>query len=269
MSSLGERKVIGSDTVSPIGLGTYGIKNYSKAFEAYVYGLTNGIDNLDTAEMYDMGKAEEFVGQLLRHVGREGVFITTKMLPNRLDDKEKIIRAAQESLRRLGVNYADLFLIHWPNERLPINVQVQNFEVLVEKGLTRYIGVSNFNLSQLHEAVFATKKTPLVAIQVHYSVLNRREVEEELLPFIQEHKIALQAYTPIERGSVKDNLCIRTVSEKVGKTPIQVALNYLILHPNVIAIPKAERVDHVKELLGALGWQIPNHHLNYLKKCLG
>ncbi|MEM4947383.1 MAG: aldo/keto reductase, partial [Thermosphaera sp.] len=76
MANLSGRKFIGSDSVSPIGLGTYGIKNYSKAFEVYIYGLTNGIDNLDTAEMYDMGRAEEFVGELLKNVGREGVFIT-------------------------------------------------------------------------------------------------------------------------------------------------------------------------------------------------
>ncbi|MEM4915014.1 MAG: aldo/keto reductase [Thermosphaera sp.] len=269
MANLSGRKFIGSDSVSPIGLGTYGIKNYSKAFEVYIYGLTNGIDNLDTAEMYDMGRAEEFVGELLKNVGREGVFITTKMLPNRLDDKEKIIRAAQDSLRRLGVSYADLFLIHWPNERLTITTQVQNFEVLVEKGLSRYIGVSNFNLAQLREAIYATRRTSIVAAQVHYSVLNRREVEEELLPFAQEHKLAIQAYTPIERGSVKDNPCIKTVSEKIGRTPIQVALNYLILQPNVIAIPKAERIEHVKELLGTLGWRIPEPHFDYLKRCLG
>ncbi|MGB9826995.1 aldo/keto reductase [Thermosphaera chiliense] len=268
MPGLIERKQVGSDTISPIGLGTYGIKNYSKAFEAYVYGLTNGIDHVDTAEMYDMGRAEEFVGEVLKQVGRDGVFITTKMLPNRLDDREKIVRAAQESLRRIGVSYVDLYLIHWPNERLSITQQVQNFEVLVDKGLTRYIGVSNFSLSQLKEAVYATKKAPIVALQVHYSVLNRREVEEQLLPYCAFQKILLQAYTPIERGSVKDNPCVRAVSEKTGRTPIQVALNYLISHENVVAIPKAERVEHVKELIGAMGWRIPEAHINYLRKCL-
>jgi diketogulonate reductase-like aldo/keto reductase len=237
MPSSIDRKPIGSDTISAIGLGSYGIKNYSKAFEAYVYGLTNGIDHVDTAEMYDMGKAEEFIGEVLKHVGRDGVFITTKMLPNRLEDKERIIKTAQESLRRMGINYVDLYLIHWPNERLK-------------------------------EAVYATKKAPIVALQVHYSVLNRKEVEEQLLPYCVSNKITLQAYTPIERGSVKDNPCVKVVSERTGKTPIQVSLNYLISHENVVAIPKAERVEHVKELIGAMGWRIPEAHMNYLKKCL-
>jgi len=268
MPSSIDRKPIGSDIISAIGLGSYGIKNYSKAFEAYVYGLTNGIDHVDTAEMYDMGKAEEFIGEVLKHVGRDGVFITTKMLPNRLEDKERIIKTAQESLRRMGINYVDLYLIHWPNERLSITQQVQNFEALIEKGLTRYIGVSNFSLSQLKEAVHATKKAPIVALQIHYSVLNRKEVEEQLLPYCVSNKITLQAYTPIERGSVKDNPCVKVVSERTGKTPIQVSLNYLISHENVVAIPEAERVEHVKELIGAMGWRIPEAHMNYLKKCL-
>jgi len=261
-----EWKLIGSDKVSAIGLGTYGIRSYDKAFDAFTYALTHGVNLVDTAEMYDAGKAEEFVGRVVKAVGRDLVFITTKMLPNRLDDRDKIVRAAEEALRRLGVSYVDLYLIHWPNERIPIRDQIRNFEVLAEKGLTRYIGVSNFDPAMLREAIEAVSKHEIVANQVHYSVVNRHYVEKELLPYCIEKKIALQAYTPLERGSVADNNVIRKISEKYGKTPIQVALNYLISHSNVIAIPKTESLEHVKEILGAIGWWISIEDLEYIRK---
>lgn len=261
-----EWKVIGSDKVSAIGLGTYGIKSYDKAFDAFIYALTHGVNLVDTAEMYDGGRAEEFIGRVVKEVGRDSVFITTKMLPNRLDDKEKIIRAAEEALRRLGIPYVDLYLIHWPNENLPIRVQVRNFEVLAEKGLTRYIGVSNFEPAMLREAIEATSKHEIVANQVHYSVFNRHYVEKELLPYCIEKKIALQAYTPLERGNVVINNVVKKMAEKYGKTPIQVALNYLVSHVNVIAIPKTENIEHVKEILGSIGWWMSIDDLEYMRK---
>lgn len=259
-------KFIGSDKVSAIGIGTYGIRSYDKAFDTLIYAIVHGINLIDTAEMYDGGRAEELVGRVVKEVGRDHVFITTKMLPNRLDDKEKIMKAAEESLRRLGVSYVDLFLIHWPNERLSIQQQVQNFEVLAERGLTRYIGVSNFDVAQLRIALQSTRKHEIVVNQVHYSVLSRHYVEKELLPFCIENKVAIQAYTPLERGSVATNPVVNFIARKYNKTPIQVALNYLISHKNVTAIPKSERVEHVKEILGSMGWRLALEDLEYIKK---
>ena len=259
-------KYIGADKVTAIGLGTYGIKSYDKAFDAFMYALTRGINLVDTAEMYDAGKAEEFVGRIIREIGREQVFITTKMLPDKLDDKDKVLRAAEASLRRLGVSYVDLFLIHWPNERLSIQRQVQNFEVIAERGLTRYIGVSNFDLPQLRVAIESTRKHQIVANQVHYSVVNRLYVEKELLPYCIQNKVALQAYTPLERGSVASNPVLLRIASRYGKTPIQVALNYLISHKNVFAIPKSEKLNHVQEILGSLGWRLSIEDLEYIKR---
>lgn len=259
-------KYIGHDKVSAIGVGTYGIRSYDKAFDALVYAILHGLNLVDTAEMYDNGRAEELVGKVIREVGRDAVFITTKVLPNRLDDKEKILRAVEASLRRLGVGYADLILIHWPNERLSIPEQVQNFEVVAEKGLTRYIGVSNFDAAQLRLALQSTRKHEIVVNQVHYSVINRYYVEKELLPFCIENRVTIQAYTPLERGSVINNYAVVSIARKYNKTPVQVALNYLISHKNVTAIPKSERVDHVQELLGSMGWRLSPEDLEYIKK---
>lgn len=263
---LSDHKYIGSDKIFAIGLGTYNIKSYDKALDAFLYAITRGVNLIDTAEMYDSGRAEEFVGQVVKHVGRSTVFITTKILPSRLVDKDLVLKAAQESLRRLGVSSADLILIHWPNDRMSITEQVRNFEVVYEYGLARYIGVSNFDLAQLREAIEATRKAEIVVDQVHYSVLTRYYVEKELLPYCLEKNITIQAYTPLERGGVVVNPVIVKIAKKYGKTPVQVALNYLISHRNVIAIPKSERVNHVQEILGSTGWRLKIEDLEYIKR---
>ncbi|MEM1740913.1 MAG: aldo/keto reductase [Desulfurococcaceae archaeon] len=259
-------KYVGSDKILAVGLGTYGIRSYDKAFDAFMYAITHGVSLIDTAEMYDGGHAEEFVGKIVKEAGRDALFITTKMLPDRLDDKEKILKAAEASLRRLGVSYVDLFLIHWPNERISIQQQVQNFEILAEKGLTRYIGVSNFDLPQLRKAMESTRKHEIVVNQVHYSVLNRLYVEKELLPYCVQNNIVVQAYTPLERGSVVTSTILASIASKYGKTPLQVALKYLISHKNVVAIPKSERLEHVQEILGSLGWSLDLKDIEYIKK---
>lgn len=263
---ISDYKYIGSDKILAIGLGTYGIKSYDKAFEAFTYAVTHGVNLIDTAEMYDGGRAEEFVGRIVKEVGRDSVFITTKILPERLDDKEKIIRAAEAALRRLGVSYVDLYLIHWPSEYIPIPQQVRNFEVLADMGLTRYIGVSNFDLAQLRLAMESTSRHEIVVNQVHYSVVNRLYVEKELLPYCIQNKVLLQAYTPLERGSVASNSVLLKIASKYNKTPVQVALNYLISHKNVAAIPKTERLERVKEFLGALGWRLDPADIDYIKR---
>ncbi|MGC9011577.1 aldo/keto reductase [Thermogladius sp.] len=261
-----EFKVIGSDKVSAIGLGTWAIRDYGKAYEAYLYALSSGVNNIDTAEMYDGGKAEEFVGKLVKAVGRDNVFITTKMLPDRLVDKDLIIKAARAALRRLGVNYVDLYLIHWPNTSISIEEQVRNFEIVAKEGLTRYIGVSNFDLSELDRAIHALSRERIVVDQVHYSVLHKGEVEETLLPFCRANNIAIQAYMPLERGAVVTHPVVQRIASKYGRTPVQVALNYLISQDNVIPIPKAEKIEHVKEIMGSMGWRMRREDLEELKR---
>ncbi len=252
-----EKRLIGSDRVSAIGLGTWAIRDYAQAERAFLYALELGIDNIDTAEVYDGGRAEEFVGRVVRAFGRERVFITTKIWPDKLVDKDTVLKAARASLRRLGVSYVDLMLIHWPNRSMSIRDQVRNFEVVYTEGLTRYIGVSNFNLRDLQEAVEATSSAEIVADQVRYSVHHRDLVEGELLDFCARRGITIQAYTPIEKGAVAADPLLRRIGEKHGKTAIQVALNYVIRHERVVAIVKSENVDHIREIVGAMGWRLP------------
>ncbi len=262
-------KPIGSsgECVSAIGLGTWAIRDYGRAFNVYLYALEHGVNHVDTAEMYDRGRAEEFVGRLARAVGRENIFITTKILPHHLHSRDDVLKAVKASLHRLSVSYIDLYLIHWPNEHLSIEEQVRNFEVAYLEDYTRYIGVSNFNVLELDCAIHATRRAEIVVDQVYYSVFNR-SVEDKLLPYAIKNNITIQAYTPLERGAVAHHSVLEDIGRKYGKTPVQVALNYLISHYRVVAIPKTENINHLKEIIGSMGWRLSIDDIMYIKRMI-
>ena len=261
-----DRKEIGrtGETVSAIGIGSWAIRDRRKAVEALVYAFENGIDNVDTAEMYGDGEAERVVGEAIKAVGRDRVFVTTKLLPHRFRSRDAALKAARESLRRLGIQVVDLVLIHWPDYATPLEVQIRNLEAIAEAGLARYIGVSNFNAGLLEKALTLTRSHELVVDQVKYSILDR-SVESDLLPLAVERGVTMQAYTPIERGRVAEVELIRELAEKYGRTPIQVALNYLISMPRVVAIPKSERVERVREFIGAMGWRLSREDIERIR----
>lgn len=252
-----DRKPLGntSETISAIGIGTYGIRDEIKALEALKYAIELGLNLIDTAEMYGSGRAEELVGEVIRNVGRSSIFVTTKLYPYRFRSPEESIRAMRASLKRLGVTHVDLVLIHWPDEITPIERQIRSLEALAENGLTRYIGVSNFTAEQLRRAITSTAKHEIVVNQVKYSVVDRG-VEGELLPLCIKNRVTLMAYTPLERGRVIYVEQLSKLALKYNKTPIQVALNFLIARPYVVAIPKTERRERVEEFKGALGWRL-------------
>lgn len=257
-----DRKELGKtgERISAIGIGTWGIRSKGKAKEALIRALELGMNQIDTAEMYS---TEGLVGEVARAFGREEVFITTKLLPKHFKSREEAVAAAKQSLRRLNLSYADLILIHWPNESMSIEEQVRNLEAIAEEGLCRHIGVSNFNLAELREALSSTSKREIVVNQVKYSALDRR-IELELLPFCIEQGVTVQAYTPLEGGRVAEARILRELAEKYGKTPVQIALNFLISRPRVTAIPKTERVSRVEEFRGAMGWRLSPEDLEYI-----
>lgn len=250
------------ERISAIGLGTFGIRSKEKAREALIKALELGINQIDTAEMYS---TESLVGEVARAFGREEVFITTKLLPERFTSREEALGAAKQSMRRLGLSYADLILIHWPNERVSIEEQVRNLEAIANEGLCRYIGVSNFNLTELRVALSSISKHEIVVNQVKYSVLDR-EIEKDLLPFCVEQGVTIQAYTPLEGGRVSESRFLKAIAERYGKTPVQVALNYLISKPRVTAISKTERVERVEEFKGAMGWRLSPEDIELISR---
>jgi len=262
-----DRKPLGrtGERISAIGMGTWGIRSYADAEKVLVRAVEMGLDLIDTAEMYGEGLAEELVGRVVRKVGRDRVFIITKLRPYKFASPDAAVKAAEASCRRMDVSYVDLLLIHWPEETIPIHLQVRSLEAVAEKGLTRYIGVSNFTPQQLQEALESTSKHDIVLNQVKYSVLDKK-VERKLLPLCIESGVTLQAYTAIERGAVAADPVVARVSQVVGKTPIQVALNYVISRPMTCALVKTERIDHLEEIAGALGWRLPPELIDELER---
>jgi diketogulonate reductase-like aldo/keto reductase len=262
----GDRKPLGKsgETVPAIGVGTWRVNDYSRAESALIRAVELGMNMIDTAEMYANGEAERLVGRVIRAVGRENVFVITKILPDRFSDQSKVLRALEASLRRLDTSYVDLVLIHWPRAGVPIEKQIQYLEATVEAGMARYIGVSNFGLENVFRALRATKKHEIVANQVKYSVIDKH-VERDLLEFSIKNGILIQAYTPLEWGGVARNDVVVRIASKYGKTPVQVALNYLISKPMVAAIPKSERVERIEEFRGAMGWRLDSEDIEALE----
>ncbi|MEM0086847.1 MAG: aldo/keto reductase [Candidatus Micrarchaeaceae archaeon] len=251
------------EKIPALGMGTWKIPNDSQdAIEALRYGIENGINFIDTAEMYGN---EELVGRAIK--GIDNVFIATKVSPSNFG-YDDLIRACEGSLRRLGVKSINLYQLHWPNNRIPISETMRAMEKLQDEGKIMHIGVSNFSISEMIEAQSALSHSEIVSNQVEYSIV-MREPEEGLLQFCNRESITLIAYSPLARGAIlKDEPLLRALKEigdKYNKTPLQVALNYLISSGNVIPIPKASTKEHIAENLGAVSWKLSGEDFSTLR----
>jgi len=246
--------------IDVLGFGTWRIgggeePDYSNDrffIKAMIRAFELGYRLIDTAEYYGGGHTEELVGEALKDFNREEFFITSKVWHNHLHYDE-VMKAAEKSLKRLKTKYINLYLIHWPNPEVPIKETIGALEKLVDDGKIRYIGVSNFSVTQLQEAMNSAKKHEIVANQVRYSVSDKK-AESELLPFAKKNNIRIIAYTPLERGRL-DLPLLKELASKYSKTESQIALNYLICK-KAVPIPKAIREEHMIENLGALGWKL-------------
>ncbi|MFA6416782.1 MAG: aldo/keto reductase [Patescibacteria group bacterium] len=218
----------------------------------------------DTAEMYALGYSEEILGKALKSYDRTKLFITSKVLPEHLayDD---VIAACRGSLKRLGMDYLDLYLVHIPNPEIDIAETMRAFDYLKEQGLIKNIGVCNFNVERL-KAAQAVTKNKIVLNQVHYNLIFREPVLKGVLDYCREQDIFIEAWRPIQQGSlakkgiaVVDKLC-----EKYSKTPAQIAINWLISQPGVITLVKASNLKHLEENFGAVGWNLSSEDIDLL-----
>lgn len=234
--------------------------------DAIRYAIKSSITHIDTAEIYGAGHTEGIVAEAIKNIDRKKLFITTKVSPQHLFLPSQIKKSCQNSLDRLQTDYIDLYLIHWPNPLAPMQAVMKAFDQLIDEGKIKYIGVSNFSVRQLQNAQKHTKNK-IVCNQVHYSLLHR-EPENELLPYCQKEGIILTAYSPLEIGELaqKEYQALVSVAKKYKKTPVQVAIRWLIEKPNVIVIPKASSPNHIDELLGSLGWKMKKEDLGYLSQ---
>lgn len=235
-----------------IGQGTWNMPesgaDLKEAQRALRRGIELGMVHLDTAEMYGAGRVERLLGEAIRGLDRERLFIATKVLPTNAS-YAGTVTAADRSLARLECDYVDLYLLHWPGSH-PLEGTMRALERLVEQGKARFVGVSNFDSDEMIEAASYLRAVPLACNQVLYH-LCERGIEHRLLPAARERGIAIVAYTPFGRGSFLRSSARRKAVEDVASrhdaTARQVALAFLTRESGVFAIPKAARVEHVEE----------------------
>jgi len=246
-------------SIPKIGFGTWRIGGENRAdpsqdarsLAALRSALELGYTHFDTAEAYAAGHAEKLLGQAIHSSGlsRAALFITSKVSPEHLGYAD-VLRSCGNSLRRLGMDYLDLYLIHWPCRGMHLAETFRALNQLVAGGKVRHLGVSNFNRKLLEEAV-ALSETPLLTNQVSYSMPDRTCVENGVLAYCQTHDILLTAYSPVKRRFISGNKPLRELASRRGATPQQVALAWLVQQPRVITIPMSFNPQHQAENLAA------------------
>jgi diketogulonate reductase-like aldo/keto reductase len=251
-------KLPNGEKVPVLGLGTWHMgekaRERKQEIAAVRFAVELGYRLIDTAEMYGEGGAEEVIGTALaevfatRAVRREDLFIVSKVYPHNAS-REGAIAACERSLRRLGLDHVDLYLLHWRGQH-PLSATIDGFEALKAAGRIRHWGVSNFDQDDMEELRRATGGKACAANQVYYSA-SKRGVEFDLLPWQREHGVPLMAYCPIDQGALARDPTFTAIGQRLGASAAQVALAWTLREPGVIAIPKAVREAHLRENLSA------------------
>ncbi|MEQ9618019.1 MAG: aldo/keto reductase [Deltaproteobacteria bacterium] len=252
--------------IPEIGLGTW---RYRGGVEPLKKGIELGAFLIDTAEGY---YTEDTVGEAVRGI-RDEVFIATKVSGRHLG-YDDVLRSCEESLYKLGTDYIDLYQVHWPNSSFPIGGTMEAMGKLADRGLIRFIGVSNFDVDEMEEAQSYLNNHPIVSNQVLYN-LNSRGIEKDLLPYCERNGITILAYTPLDDGSLAGKprflnsnrmKVLEEISEETGRTAAQVALNWCTSRESVAAIPKSDSVHRTEENCGASGWRLSEEQILRLDK---
>ena len=231
-------------SVPALGQGTWcmgknRLKQNSEA-DAIRLGLDLGMTLIDTAEMYH--DAEVVVGKAVKG-RREDAYIVSKVLPGNASFRGTI-KACEKSLKRMGVEYMDLYLLHWPGN-YPVQETLDAFVRLREQGKVAAYGVSNFDVSEMEEAWECGGGPDIATNQVLYN-LERREVEGQLLGWCLQRNVPLMAYSPFNQGRL-DSVPLQGVAQRHNAGPYQVALAWLLHQDNVIVIPKSANQTHIEE----------------------
>lgn len=235
--------------IPAIGLGTWQLREET-CFNAVRWGLEAGYRHLDTAAMYEN---EEAVGEALKASGldRDAVFVTTKVWPTDVAPGD-LERAAEASLKRLGLSRVDLLLIHWPSADVPVPDSVRALANAKRQGLARHIGVSNFSARLVEQAVAATDE-PLVTNQCEYHpYLNQDRVRAAG----RRHGMAFTSYCPLGRGDLIGDPTVRAIAEAYERTPAQVILRWHVQQPGTIAIPRSGNRGRIAENLDVFGFTL-------------
>ena len=250
-----KHELVHGHSIPKIGFGMWRIggdsfpdpKLDSTSLTALRTALEVGYTHFDTAESYAAGHSEELLGRAVRETNtkRESLFITTKISPEHLA-YEQVFRSCENSLRRLQMDYVDLYLIHWPRAGMKLEETFRALNKLVKDGKVKHLGVSNFNLTLLKQAqTFA--ETPILTDQVPYSLPTRTYVENGVLEYCQQNDILLTAYSPVKFRNLSSNKTLQSIAEAHAATPYQIALAWLVVQPRVITIPMSSNLQHIRE----------------------
>jgi diketogulonate reductase-like aldo/keto reductase len=258
--------------IPKIGFGTWRIGGGSFAdhsldkssLSALRSAIELGYTHFDTAEMYAGGHSEDLLGRAIRESGvkRDNLFITSKVTPAHLQFDDAL-RACESSLRRLEMDYLDLYLIHWPSHTIQLEESFRALNQLVTHGKVKHLGVSNFNLAQLKKSQ-ALAETPIVSNQVPYSLSDRSYVKNGVLEYCQVNNILLTAYSPVDEGRMKVDAALQAVASAHQANPYQIALAWLVNQPKVITIPMSFNAQHQAENLKAADIELTEAEMEYL-----
>ena len=263
-----EHKVFGIITIPSLGLGTWRmggvtspeVNQKEECIQAIRTAIGLGIRHIDTAEYYADGFTETIVGEAIQPYNRKDLFITTKVWQTHLT-YDQTLKACNTSLKRLGIDYIDLYLIHRPGPDMDLAGTMHALEELQTNGRVRAIGVSNFSLEQIQEAQRYLRTTRITAVQNEYNLFTR---DDALLMYCVKNDIAFVAYRPIIKLATHSPPFLDVLMEKYNKTKVQIVLNWLTAKKNIVTIPKAVQPQHLHDIAGSLGWKMSLEDYNLL-----
>jgi diketogulonate reductase-like aldo/keto reductase len=263
---IGTARLPSGEAIPSLGQGTWGMAEDARRRKDEVAALRVGFDLgmtlVDTAEMYADGAAEALVGEAIAG-RRDELFLVSKVLPENAT-RPGTVDACEHSLRRLGTDHLDLYLLHWRGN-VPLEETLDAFAALVDAGKIRYWGVSNFDVVDMIELWGLDGGTKVATDQVLYN-LTRRGIEYDLMPWCRNRNIPIMAYSPIEQGRLLGHRELKSVAARHNATPAQVALAWLLRQDGVVAIPKAANVAHVRENRAALELHLTREDLAALDR---
>lgn len=268
-------KILGNTGIplAPIGMGTgftdSELQYPQKIIDVLSSGLDQGMNLIDTAESYGKGLCEELIGKAVKGK-RERVVIASKFSPEHSSYND-VIASCEESLRRLGTDYIDLYQMHWPNPRVPLEETFRALAYLKEQGNIRAIGMSNLSREELQTACAIVNASPIVSLQTEYNLFERTVEQNGVLEYCDHHAISLIAYSPMDQGRIASlggaqSALLVTLAKKYEKTVVQLVLNWLIFRDPVIAIPKTTNFRHLAQNAAALDFTLAPGDIAHIDK---
>jgi len=255
-----------------LGIGTWYMGDNSserkEEINAIRYAVDNNITTIDTAEMYGGGRSESLVGEAIEPYDREDLFIISKVLPNNAG-KSRIFNSCENSLKRLKLDYLDMYLLHWQGS-IPFEETINAMEKLKEDGKIKSWGVSNMDVEQMEEIINVPYGENCCANQVLYH-LGSRGIEYSLKKLTDKHSIPTIAYCPLAQGgTLRGNLLksssVLVIAKKYNISPVQVLLLFTLHQENLISIPKSSKVVHMKEIVDCLSLSLDDEDMALLNK---